>query len=350
LLLNLITFRRRTEDLLMDLRRCRSATVAAIKWLLTQQNPDGSFAPVEHGMATHCRLLWALNDMGQQPKAAQLAAWLREYALDEEGDFSGLVRSTPYDHYYAVGNAFLTCGAMRLGQFALAYPALGWLTSLQHPHSGGFLTAGPEATLDDEQDMVTTALCGLACLQAGQLDAAEAAGRFLLDLWEAQPGGAAARLFLAATGGKPEPVTAYEDGQGAWYAVDTNREEQPYYAPALAAGFLALLHDATGNAEYLEGTHRSLRFLASCHEDRFRGERSSWLAWAGALAFEMTGNANYKRTAEKAVEGLLAIQLANGSWLKGVMGADFTSDVVEATAEGVIALNQVMRSMVSSEE
>ena len=334
----------------MDLRRCRSATVAAIKWLLTQQNSDGSFAPVEHGIATHSKLLWALNDMGQQPKAAQLAAWLREYALDEEGDFTDLSRPVPYDHYYAVGNAFLASGAMRLGQFAIAYPALGLLTSLQHPRSGGFLTAGPEATLLDEQDMVTTALCGLACLQGGQLEAAEAAGRFLLDLWEAQPGGAAARLFLAATGDKPEPVTKWESGQGAWYAVDTNLPEQPYHAPALAAGFLALVHDASGEAEYLEGTHRYLQFLDSCNEDRFHGERSAWLGWAGALAFEMTGNANYQRTGERAVEGLLAVQLANGSWLKGTMGADITSDVVDATAEGIIALNQAMRSMVSAEE
>ncbi len=334
----------------MDLRRCRSATVAAIKWLLTQQNPDGSFAPVEYGMATHNKLLWALNDMGQQPKAAQLAAWLREYALDEEGDFGGLVRPTPHDHYYAVGNAFLGCGAMRLGQFALAYPALGLLTSLQHPRSGGFLTAGPEATLVDEQDMVTTSLCGLACLQGGQLDAAEAAGRFLLDLWEAQPGGAAARLFLAASGDQPTPVTEWESGQGAWYAVDTNLSEQPYHAPALAAGFLALLHDASGTTDYLEGSHRYLQFLDSCNEDRFQGERSAWLAWAGALVFEMTGNANYQRNAERAAEGLLSMQLANGSWLKGTMGADLTSDVVEATAEGIIALNQVMRSMISAEE
>ena len=64
----------------------------------------------------------------------------------------------------------------------------------------------------------------------------------------------------------------------------------------------------------------------------------------------MTGNANYHRTCEKAVAGLLAMQLNNGSWLKGAMGADLTSDVVDATAEGIIALNQVMRSMVSAEE
>ena len=263
----------------MDLRHCRSATVGAVKWLLTQQNADGSFAPVEHGMATHNKLLWALNDMGQQPKAAQLSTWLRENGLDEEGDFGGLSRPTPYDHFPMIGNAFLAVSAMRLGQFALAYPAVGMISSFQHPQSGGFFTAGPEATLLDEQDMITTALCGLACLQGGQLEAAEAAGRFLLALWEAQPGGAAARLFLAATGDSPGPVTKWETGQAVWYSVDTNLPEQPYYAPSLAAGFLALVHDATGDSAYLDGTHRYLQFLDSCNEDRFTAERSAWVAW-----------------------------------------------------------------------
>ncbi len=333
----------------MDLRRCRSASVAAVKWLLSQQNPDGSFVPAEYGMATHNKLLWALSDMGQQPRAAQLAAWLREYALDEEGDFGGLLRPTPYDHYYAVGNAFFAVGAMRLGQFAVAYPALGLLTSLQHPATGGFLTAGPEATLDDEQDMLTTAVCGYACLQGGQLEAAEAAGRYLLDLWESQPGGAAARLFLARAR-EQHPLTEYDASQAAWYALDTGKTEQPYHVPALAAGFLAALYDATSNSAYLEGVHRYLQFLASCAEDRYSSERSGFVGWAGALAYEITGNANYLRIVEEVVEYLLASQLANGSILKASMGGDLTSDVVDATAEAIIVLNQVLRSLVSVEE
>ncbi|HEY3398536.1 MAG TPA: hypothetical protein VGM19_12850 [Armatimonadota bacterium] len=333
----------------MDLRRCRSATVAAVKWLLTQQNSDGAMVPVEHGVATHNRVLWALNDMGQQPRAALLCRWLREYGLGEEGDFGGLLRPAPYDRFYAVGNAFLVVGAMRLGQYAIGYPALDFITNLQHPQSGGFLTAGPEATLDDEQDLLTTATCGLACLQGGQLESAERAGRFLLKLWEDQPGGAAARLFMVVNEGN-KIVTECEPEVALWYAVDINRAEQAYFIPALGAGFLAALYDATGAPEFLEGMHNYLQFVDSCGEDRYRSEKSAFVGWAHALAYEITGNANYLRAAEQVVDALLATQLANGSWLKGSMGADLTSDVVDATAEGVIVLNQVLRSLAGAEE
>jgi len=331
----------------MELRNCRTATIAAIKWLLSQQNEDGSFTPLEHGMATHNKLLWVLNDMGQQPRAAQLATWLREYALDEDGDFITLTRPDPYDRFYSVGNAFIAAGAMRLGQFSVAYPALGLLTSLQHPDSGGFLTAGPDAALDDEQDLLTTSVCGLACLQGGQLDAAEAAGRFILNLWDNQPGEAAARLFWVVNNGD-EIVREHEEGQMHWYVVDTNQPEQWYHVPALAAGLLALLYDATGEDSYLEGAHRYLQFLDSCADDRYISERSPFVGWASALAFELTGNANYQRTAETIVHQLLAAQLQNGSWLKASMGMDITSDVVDATAEGILVLNQIMRSLTSA--
>ena len=328
----------------MDLRSCRNSTINAIKWLLTQQNADGSFAPVEYGMATHNKLLWALGDMGQQPKAAQLALWLRSSALDDEGDLSGLVRPAPYDRFWAVGNAMVAAGAMRIGQFAVSYPMLGTLTSLQHPKSGGFLTAGPEASLDAEQDVLTTAACGLACLQCGALREAEAAGGYLLRLWENQPGGAGAHLFLITRNGE-EIVTDYEPEQALWYAVDTGQRGQLYCAPALAAGFLAWLSDATGSAKFLEGTHGYLQFIDSCADDRYSSERSAFVAWANALTYEITGNANHLRTVEVGVTALLSTQLNNGSWLKGSMGADLTSDVVDATAEGIIVLNQVLRSL-----
>ena len=333
----------------MDLRRCRNAAIAATKWLLSQQGEDGSFSPIEHGMATHNKLLWALGDMGQQPKAARLAAWLRESALDGEGDFGGLARPEPYDHFFAVGNAFLAAGAMRLGHFALAYPALGLLSSLQHPETGGFLTAGPDAGLDDEQDVLTTASCGQACLQGGQLGAAEAAGRFLLDLWEGQPGGGGPRLFTSVCA-PCQVVTEFPPEYATRYAVETGQREQGYHVPALAAGFLTCLYDATGDASYLEGAHTYLQFLDSCAEDRFTSERSGFVAWATSLAYEVTGSASYQRMAEAAAEGLLVTQLQNGSWLKGSLGADLTSDVVDATAEGIIVLNQVMRSLVAAED
>jgi hypothetical protein len=147
-----------------------------------------------------------------------------------------------------------------------------------------------------------------------------------------------------------EIVEEFPAESALWYAVDTGTREQLYHAPALAAGFLASLSDATGDESFLEGTHRYLQFLDSCADDRYSSERSAFLAWASALAYEITGNANYLRTVEAVIKPLLAAQLNNGCWLKGSMGADLTSDVVDATAENIVVLNQVLRSLAGTEE
>jgi hypothetical protein len=333
----------------MELRACRNATIAALKFILSQQKEDGSFTPVEHGLATHNKLLLALTDMGQQPRAAHLASWLREFAMDLDGDFSAVSRPAPYDHHYPVANAFIAAGAMRLPQFSLAYGSIGFVTSLQHPETGGFLSAGPEAGLDDEQDLLSSAACGYACLQCGELAVAEATGRFLMEMWDNQPGAAAARLFLAARK-RMSIITEFDPEQAAHYVVDTGKTGQGYHVPALAAGFLGCLYDATGEDSYLEYMHHYLQFLASCAEDRYSSDRSAWVGWASALAADITGNANYQRAAQEVAQGLLRLQLQNGSWLTGSMSADMTSDVVDATAEGIIVMNQIMRSWVTLEE
>jgi crotonobetainyl-CoA:carnitine CoA-transferase CaiB-like acyl-CoA transferase len=49
----------------MDLRSCRVSTINALKWLLTQQNADGSFTPVEHPLIGSRLALgppWRLSD------------------------------------------------------------------------------------------------------------------------------------------------------------------------------------------------------------------------------------------------------------------------------------------------
>ena len=48
------------------------------------------------------------------------------------------------------------CGAHRLCQVGLSIPAMDFLLTLQHPHTGGVLSAGPEGGLRDLQDGLST--------------------------------------------------------------------------------------------------------------------------------------------------------------------------------------------------
>lgn len=329
----------------MDLRNYRQATIQATKWLLSQQTDDGGVTPLEDGVATFNKVPLAFAVMGQVDRAARLCAWLEENSLDDEGDFTQFfARSGLHERFYLWANSWLICGAQRLAEFGISAPAMDFLLSLQHPTAGGFLTAGPGAGVNDSQDALSTAVAGLACLYGGQLAAAEAAGNFLLSLWENQPGGAAARLYYAVRTGDAI-VTEFDEAEAEYFVVQVGKAEQWYHVPALAAGFLALLHQVTGQNTYLNGTHGYLQFIDSCAADRYASEKSAFVGWAAAIAYRMTGNANYERIATTVADGLMSTQLPNGTWLKGCMGGDITADVVDATAEGIIVLSQILQSL-----
>ncbi len=329
----------------MDLRNCRQATIQATKWLLSQQTEDGGIKPVEHGMSTFHKVPLALAIMGQGDRAARLCAWIAENSLDEEGDFTQFFpRSELHERFYPWTNAWLVCGAQRLGEFGLSVPALDFLLSLQHPTTGGFLTAGPVAGVNDIQDALSTAAAGLACLYGGQVAAAEAAGRFLLWLWENQPGGAAAHLYYTAQAGT-EIVTEFDPDEADYFALQVGKPEQWYHVPGMAAGFLALLYEATRQPEYIDGTHGYLQFVESCGADRYTNDKSAFLGWGAALAYRATGNANYQRITEAVADGLIQDQLPNGTWLTGTMAMNITADVVDATAEGIIVVSQILQSL-----
>lgn len=329
----------------MDIRDYRHAMIQGTKWLISQQNDDGAMQPLEHSIATYHKVPLAYGIMGQIDRGARLTTWIEENELDDEGDFVGHFPRPPLQtRFYLWANSWLICGAQRLGHFSISIPALDFLLTLQHPESGGFLATGPEAGLNDRQDGLSTAAAGLACLWGGQIKEAEAAGQFLLWLWNNQPGGAAARLYFVVEQ-TDQIVADFDEELAPYFAVHVSHPQQWYHVPALAAGFLILLSEATGESVYLDGAHQYLQFVDSCGADRYTSDKSGFVGWAAAIGFQATANANYERIVEKVGDGLLAGQLDNGSWLKGCMGADITADVVDATAEGVICLAKIIESL-----
>jgi hypothetical protein len=332
----------------MDIKACRTATINATKWLLSQQNTDGSMRPVELGVATYHRVPFALAVMGQSERAARLCGWISANALDEDGDLTLVYpRQGLHKRFYPIANAWVIMGAQITGNFRISAPSLGFLTSLQHPQSGGFIQGGPDAGLDSEQDAMTTATAGLACLYGGQFDAAQRAGDYLVGLLEAQPANAARLAFVTRKGA--EVVRDYPEEMVESYAITVGKTEQWYHVPGLAAGFLARLSESTGDDLYLAAAGQYLTMADSCGNDRYTFDTSPLFGWGAAVLHSVSGNTNFRRIAGAVADGMLELQLANGSWLKGSMGEDEESDVVDATAEGIIALTAILQAMASGE-
>lgn len=328
----------------MDIKAYRQATIQAVKFLLSQQNEDGSFNPVEQGVATYYNVPYALAVMGQTERAARLCVYALENFMDEEGDFVGPFSRPPlHQRQYLVANAWMIAGAQRLGQFAVSLRGIDFLGSLQHPQSGGFFTAGPAATVDGEQDVLSTAVCGLALMYCGRLDEAIQAAHYLRHVWDNQPA-AGARLFLKTRKGD-KIVTEFSADNADEQMITVGKRRQWYHAPSITAGFLAKVAEVTGDIQLLGTAQKYLQLIDGCGNDRYSSDKSAFVGWAAAILYGATGNQNFRRIAVAVADALLESQLGNGSWLKGSMGEDLTSDVVSGTAEGVICMCRILEGL-----
>ena len=312
--------------------------------MVRQQNEDGSFQPLAEGLAGFHKVPYALCLSGQSGRAVRLCTWIVDNSLDEDGDLGvAFGRQGPLARYYGYAPAWTIIGAQKLGQFGLSMRAWDFLSSLQHPDTGGFLRDGPEAGLDDEQDMLGTAAAGLAALYMGDRDAAVAAGGFLVRRWENVPA-VGDRMYLMVRRGE-EPVRGYGEGLDEEYVLQLKESGQWYFVPGLAAGFLVKLAEATDERHYLRAAQGYVSLCDTGADDRYSSPRSGFLGWAASLLYAQTGNVNYKRISEAVLEGLVARQNPDGSWLEPMLPSDLLSAQTTATAEGLILALEMLDNL-----
>jgi len=243
----------------MNITAYRQAAVKAVRWLLSQQNEDGSINPVDQGIAAYYKVPYAFSLAGRTPEAVRLLTWIRENAFTEEGDYGGRhPRIGAHQVYYHYSNSWLICGAQRLGQFDLSLRGAEFLLSMQHPESGGFLTRGPEAALSGEQDLMSTAMAGIAALYTGHVEEARRVGNHLARVWEKQPV-ASKRLYFTLQNGE-QLITDFPEEDAILRMVDATKPAQHYVIPGLATAFLVRLWYATGERKYLHAANEYAEF------------------------------------------------------------------------------------------
>lgn len=332
-----------------DTSACKQAAIKAVRWLIKQQNEDGSFQPLSEGMAGFHKVPYALALSGQSGRGVRLCNWIVDNSLDDEGDLGAMFgRQGPLERYYEYGPAWIIAGAQRLGQFGLSMRAWGFLSSLQHPDTGGFLRGGPDAGLDDEQDMLGTAAAGLAALYMGDERVGRAVGDFLLRRLESMPA-TGERMYLMVRRGE-EPVRVHGEGLDEEYTIEIGESGQWYFVPSLVAGFLAKLAEATEERKYLRGAQAYVDFCESGAEDRYVSPRSGFFGWAASHLYLVTGNVNYRRIAASVLEGIVERQNPDGSWLEPQLPSDALSAQTDATAEALIVILETLDNLEAGAE
>jgi hypothetical protein len=333
----------------MNITAYRQAAVKAVRWLLSQQNEDGSISPVDQGVAAYYKVPYAFSLAGRTPEAVRLLTWVRENAFTEEGDFGGRYpRIGAHLVYYHYSNSWLICGAQRLGQFDLSLRGVDFLLTMQHPESGGFLTRGPDSTLSAEQDLMSTCTAGMACLYTGRLEEATAVGDHLVRVWEKQPV-SSKRLYFTLHNGE-QLITDFPAEDAMLRMVDATKPAQHYMIPGLATALLVRLWYATGDKRYLQVANEYAEFGDLCADDRYTTLPSAWFGWGAALLYQATGNANYQRIASTVADFLVEGQLEAGTWGDPeAVGAQDLHIIVDSTAELAILLCELVEGLMTGE-
>ncbi|MEA3402617.1 MAG: prenyltransferase/squalene oxidase repeat-containing protein [Armatimonadota bacterium] len=332
-----------------DRSTCKQAAIRAVKWLIRQQNDDGSFQPLAEGMAGFHKVPYALALSGQSGRGVRLCTWIVDNSMDEDGDLgASFGRQGSLERYYAYGPAWIIAGAQKLGQFGVSIRAWAFLSSLQHPDTGGFLRDGPEAGLDDEEDALGTAAAGLAALYMGDERVARAAADFLVRRWEQIPQ-TGERMYLMVRRGE-EPVRVYGEGLDAEYVLQLTEPGQWYFVPGLVAGFLTKIGEAIEERSYTQVAQEFVDLCESGAEDRYTSPRSGFFGWAASRLFLVTGNVNYRRIAEAVLEALVERQNPDGSWLEPQLPSDLVSAQTDATAEALILILETLDNLEAGAE
>ncbi len=318
--------------------RLREGRDRGIDYVLRQQRDDGAMGqPETEGIGPYYKALWAFAAGGRPVEGNRLATWIARNVLSEEGDFAGALRGDAHNYSYSYANAWIICGAQKLGRFDIARRGMEFLLLLQHAEDGGF-----RMQRDNEeapQDLLCSSQGGNACLFTGHLAQAKNVGRFLRTVWGAQPH-PERELFLLYKPGQGLRTEFPEERQRL-HSIRIDRRRQMYFNIGIASAFLARLTMATGDREWAELGKRYLEIGFNVLDEMYETAQAGKVGWGAALTYGVTGERRYLELTERVGGALLDQQTPEGAWDNT---GGYTTDAVrtEVTCEFIVLLDEML--------
>jgi hypothetical protein len=263
-------------------QRYWEAALKGAQWILSQQNPDGSFSPIEEGVDAYYKIPYALAVTGYPRQAQRLIDWvMRAGALTPEGDLRGRevkAQSKWHSECYTYSNSWMVIGAQRLGRFDYARRGIAFIRKFISAANGGVFSEPAFAWAGrGRQDMVVSSQAGSACLYMGLWDEAMRIGDWFVDMLRRQPD--LQHALYACSDPAIGLITDYPADYPLMYVVKTDTKGQWYFYPGIAMGFLSKLYLATGKREYLDASAGYFDFTPQCREDVYCSGPSGKVGW-----------------------------------------------------------------------
>lgn len=299
---------------MIDAKQCWDHALAGSAWLLRHQRADGSWEELpDPQLGAFYKGGWAFALTGQPTAAHRLLNHVREHYMTPEGDFvprTALIHQTA--HYLYI-NAYFVIGSMAVGRYEIAMPALRFLSAQQDTRTGGFFSTLTSPGASAGTDTISTAAAGVACLAAGQLEAARRAGDYLANILERQSI-TSTRFYTALTPDGALDTAASESEARWWRVIDLHAPDQCWYALGLPFAFLVLLYQASEQTRYRSAAEAYYALLDRC-VNAWEGPSSGKAGWGCAMLYRITGEIKYREVALRVARYIIGHQEADGHWV-----------------------------------
>ena len=319
----------RDKELPAKLEGYREAARRGVDWLLTRQNPDGSFIREDLQADVYHKGTYALSIAGCSLEAQRLVNWIRAQGLEDDG------RPKHFDQGLALyKTSWIFQGAHRLGRFDVSYPVMAYILRCQ-ASGGGFFQV---AEGNEYVESLCTAWAGVSCLYAGELAAAQRCAAHLTHQIRQQPTTGRFYYRTDADGqllcAEDNPLTAYVDG---------SQPGQGYYFPGMACLFLCRYHQATGSEEALATARWLFESSLTWSEDSYASPPSGKSALGAAVYFALTGDERARAAAVQFADYMTTHQRAEGAWDNPSSDSEIV--LLDHTAEMIVWLSEIAATL-----
>ncbi len=328
----------------IDIDRLVEARERGARYLVARQGEDGVIGDPSEGLGSYYKAPWALAASGRTAEGSRLLAWIRRHMLSPEGDLAGdFEREKHLASVHPYPNAWVVCGAQKLGRFDIAKRGMDFISTLQDSESGGFRSRLDRP--DGDQDIMSASQAGMAALYTGRLEVAHGVGRFLQHVWEDQPDPEHA-LYVRFRPGSGL-ITEFEPKRARRLVVRADERYQAYFMIGIVPAFLTKLALATGEHAQLDLAGRYLELAFHCTEEMYTTAQVGKVGWGAALLAGASGEERYRSLANRVGDALLTQQTEDGSWNNT---GGFTTQAVadEVTAEFVAILDEMVQGLSSA--
>ena len=307
-------------------------------YLLKQMNSDGSFGNIALGLAEYYKVPAALHCAGYNRSATILCDWIRKHGIQSNGDFGPRPNNLKdlWDYGYLYYNTWVILGAQKLGFYDIAQRGMGFLSEFRDSVSGGFYCNSDTLNEKTKQDLWVVAGCGIASIVTSRWEESSGVGDWMDNLMNLQPD---YPNYLYSTYSRSEGLIIDSNIRYSMYRYAN--EDQFFFHPGIAGGFLASLYMATNEEKWLDLSKKYMEFVDNASDFLFNLPRSGKVGWAASLLYTITGDNKYKEIALRVGDVLIGLQSDLGYWTD-MNSSNPSNDI---TAELTYWLNEIHQSV-----